>query len=215
MEGEGREAPSSCARDWAEMQSDVLVVIFQKIGLMEVLRAAGSVCRSWRKVAKEEPELWRRINMTNHGYVRNARLLNDPARVAIDRSGGLLEEFSIERLGNDDLLRYLCDRTSVLKRLRLISCHQLSEKAIAETAKRQPLLEEFEISFGSYCEEVTEIVGKECPQLKSFKFNNKWYSNSDPFPNYDEDEEISVITRPLGLPRPCISFVISSLLVTG
>ncbi|KAJ3698582.1 hypothetical protein LUZ61_002287 [Rhynchospora tenuis] len=187
MEGERREAPAASGRNWAEMQSDVLMLIFQKIGLIEVLRAAGSVCRSWRKVAKEEPELWRRINMTNHGYVRNAYLLKDPTRVAIDRSGGLLEEFSVEGFGDDDLLRYLCDRTSVLKRLCLISCYQFSAEAIAETAKRQPLLEEIQITLGSFTQKVTEIVGKECPQLKTFKFNKTWYHNPDHDPNYDDE----------------------------
>ncbi|KAJ1698130.1 hypothetical protein LUZ63_006642 [Rhynchospora breviuscula] len=186
MEGEGREAPSATGRNWAEMQSDVLMTIFLKIGLIEVLRAAGLVCRSWRKVAKEEPELWRRINMTNHGYVRNAHLLKDPTRLAIDRSGGLLEEFSVEGFSDDDLLRYLCDRTSVLKRLCLISCYNFSAEAVAETAKRQPLLEEIQITFGSYCEKVTEIVGKGCPQLKIFKFNDKWYHHN-PDPDYDEE----------------------------
>ncbi|KAJ4792201.1 RNI-like superfamily protein [Rhynchospora pubera] len=199
MEGEGREAPSASGRNWAEMQSDVLMMIFFKIGLIEVLRAAGSVCRSWRKVAKDEPELWRRINMTNHGYVGNARLLKDLTRLAIDRSGGLLEEFSVQGFGDDDLLRYLCDRSSVLMKLCFISCYNFSAEAIAEIAKKQPLLEEIQMTLGSYCEKVTEIVGNGCPQLKSFKFNNKWYHNPHDDPDYDED--ISVDEEALGIAK--------------
>ncbi|KAJ3698585.1 hypothetical protein LUZ61_002290 [Rhynchospora tenuis] len=189
MESEEEEEPTSCGRDWSELQRDVLVLIFLKVGLMDVLQAAGSVCRSWRKVAKDEPELWRRIDLSDHPYGFEAFMLTDPTKLAIDRSGGLLEEFSVDYFGDDDLLRYLCDRTSVLKKLCLISCYQLSEEAIAATAKRQPLLEEIQITFGSFSQKVTEIVGKECPQLKTFKFNTKWYTN--PYTGPHDEEEVS------------------------
>jgi hypothetical protein len=76
---------------------------------MEVLRAAESVCRSWRRVAKEEPTLRQRINMTNHGYGCDAFLPTDPTLPAIDRSGRQLE-FSVEYFGDDDLLEYICER---------------------------------------------------------------------------------------------------------
>ncbi|XP_078175445.1 putative F-box/LRR-repeat protein 9 [Carex rostrata] len=198
MIGEGEEEPPACDRNWAELQRDVLMVIFLKIGSMEVLKATGSVCRSWRKVAKEEPDLWRSIDMTNHCYGSDAFLLTDPTRLAIDRSGNRLEEFSVEYFGDADLLQYLCDRTTVLKRLCLISCYQLSDEAIAETAKRQPLLEELQITFGSLSEKVTEIVGKECPQLKSFKFNNTWFNVPPPDP---DDEEVSDDDEALGIAK--------------
>jgi F-box-like len=110
MEGEGEEKTDPCGRNWAELQRDVLIVIFLKVGLIEVLRAAGSVCRSWRRAAKEEPGLWRRLDMTNHGYGCDAFLLTEPTRLAIDRSGGQLEEFLVEYFGDDALLQYLCER---------------------------------------------------------------------------------------------------------
>ncbi|KAJ4765660.1 RNI-like superfamily protein [Rhynchospora pubera] len=175
-------------RSWAELPPEVILVIFLKLGALEVLRAAGSVCRSWRQVAKEDPELWRRIDMTNHGYGSDAFVLMNPTRRAIDRSQGRLEEFSIEYLGDDQLLQYLCDRTRVLRRLCLISCYQVSQEGIAETARRQPLLEELQITFGSFEEGMTEMVGKECPQLKTFKFNNTWYSLPPLGPGDDEEE---------------------------
>ncbi|KAJ4754804.1 RNI-like superfamily protein [Rhynchospora pubera] len=193
--GEVGGEPLTGDRHWSDLPRDVLLLIFLKVGLLEVLRAAGSVCRSWRKVAEEEPDLWRRIDMTDHPDGFEAFVLKDPTKLAIDRSGGLLEEFSVECFGDDDLLRYLCDSTSVLKRLCLTSCYQLSEEAIAETAKRQPILEEIQITFGSFSEKVTEIVGKECPQLKSFKFNTKWYDRPDTGPQYEveiSDDEVEI-----------------------
>jgi hypothetical protein len=77
---------------------------------MEVLRAAGSLCRSWRRVAKADPNLQRRIDTTNHGYSYDAFLLTNPTLLAIDRSGGQLKEFSVEYFEDDDLLQYLSER---------------------------------------------------------------------------------------------------------
>ncbi|KAJ3701053.1 hypothetical protein LUZ61_004758 [Rhynchospora tenuis] len=183
-----RNSNLSHGRSWAELPREVIMVIFLKLGAIEVLRAAGSVCRSWRRVAKEEPELWRRIDMTNHGYGSDAFVLMRPTRRAIDRSKGRLEEFSIEYFGDDKLLQYLCKRTSILKKLCLISCYQVSQKAIARTARRQPLLEEIQITFGDFEEGMTEMVGRECPQLKTFKFNNTWYSLPNLGPGGDDEE---------------------------
>ncbi|KAF3341708.1 putative F-box/LRR-repeat protein 23 [Carex littledalei] len=201
----GRRRTRACDRNWAELHTGVLMVIFLKMGVMDLLRGAGCVCRSWRKVAKEEPDLWRSIDMTNHGYGSDAFMLTDPTRLAIDRSSHRLEEFSLEYLGdrcnkkNNHFINY-CYRTSVLKKLCLISCYQVSEEAIAETAKRQPLLEEIQITFGSFEEKVTEIVGKECPQLKSFKFNNSWFNMPPPHPD-DVDEEVFDDDEALGIAK--------------
>ncbi|XP_078170577.1 putative F-box/LRR-repeat protein 23 [Carex rostrata] len=196
----GRRRTRACDRNWEELQRDVLMVIFLKMGVMDLLRGAGCVCRSWRKVAKEEPDIWRSIDMTNHGYGSDAFILTAPTRLAIDRSSHLLEEFSLEYLGDDHLLQYLCDRTSVLKKLCLISCYQVSEEAIAETAKQQPLLEEIQITFGSFEEKVTEIIGKECPQLKRFKFNNSWFNMPPAHPD-DVDEEVFDDDEALGIAK--------------
>ncbi|KAJ4792204.1 RNI-like superfamily protein [Rhynchospora pubera] len=155
--------------DWSELHRDVLLVIFDKIKTVEVLKSACT-CKSWR-MASREPECWRTIDMTNHGYKSGAFLLIDPTMLAIDLSHGRVEEFSIEAFGDDNLLQFLCDRTSVLKCLRLISCYFISEKGLAATIKKQPKLEEIQIAFGPFSNKVTEIVGMEAPQLKRFKFN--------------------------------------------
>ncbi|KAJ4785532.1 RNI-like superfamily protein [Rhynchospora pubera] len=189
--GEGAEGSSTCGRNWEDLSRDVLILIFLKLGMMQVLTAAGSVCRSWRKVAKEEPVFWRRINMIDNRYFGfgnwyGSKLIH-ATRIAIDRSGGQLEEFAVKYFADDEMLRYLCDRTSVLKKLVLVSCAQLSAEAIAQTAKRQPLLEEIEIEFGPFSEQLTEIVGTACPCLKSFKLNHTRYNMPPLDPDIEEE----------------------------
>ena len=48
--------------------------------------------------------------MASHDYSFEAFVLMDPTRVAIDRGKGRVEELYLDYLGDDDLLRYLCDR---------------------------------------------------------------------------------------------------------
>ncbi|KAJ3693596.1 hypothetical protein LUZ60_009076 [Juncus effusus] len=101
-------------RNWAELNGDLLILIFRMVGTIDVLKNAGFVCCSWQKVAKDDPELWRRIDMTHHGYEPSkVYILKDLTKLAIDRSRGRLEEFWIESFCDGDLLHYLCDRYSI------------------------------------------------------------------------------------------------------
>ncbi|KAJ3693594.1 hypothetical protein LUZ60_009074 [Juncus effusus] len=177
-------------RNWAELNGDILMEIFGKMRTLDVLMSVGSVCRAWRNVAKDEPELWRRINMTRRvehmtliqmnltklaiGQISSKRIesvMMNLTKIAIDRSRGRLEQFWIEYFGDNDLLQYLCDRTSVLKSLRLIGCLDVLEKGVVKTAKRQPLLEELELKFVIYSKKFPERVGKALPNLKQLKLN--------------------------------------------
>ncbi|KAJ3693321.1 hypothetical protein LUZ60_008801 [Juncus effusus] len=149
--------------NWAELNGDILLLIFQKLVTIDVLMS-GVVCRSWRKVAKDEPELWRRIDMRKLASGRtegrrNWRLM-ELARIAIDRSKGNVEQFWIQYFGGDDLLKYLCGRTSVLKSLRLIACLDISDEEIVETVKKQLLLEELQIA-SEYFEDLPELAEEE------------------------------------------------------
>ncbi|KAJ3674392.1 hypothetical protein LUZ60_005008 [Juncus effusus] len=185
MEGEEEH------RNWAEINRDVLVEIFRLVGVIGVFKNAGPVCRSWRKATKDEPELWRRIDLTNHGFgQKDYEFLIALAKLAIDRSGGEVEEFWIQDFGDDDLLQYLCDKTTVLKSLRLISCKQVHDMAILETVKNQPLLEEIEISLQSSCPNLPEVIGNLLPNLKKFRMNGI-YASSVFFEN-DETEAFGI-----------------------
>ncbi|KAJ4785531.1 F-box protein SKIP19 [Rhynchospora pubera] len=110
--------------------------------------------------------------------------------------GGRLEEFAAAYFADDNLLRYLCDRTSVLKKLNLISSGQLSAAAIAE---RQPLLEEIKISCGPFSKKLTEILGTACPHLKSFELYYTSYNMPPPDP--DNEEEISNDDEAFGIAK--------------
>ena len=55
-------------RDWAELPQDLISSVFHQLSSVELLvGGAAGVCRSWRRAAREEPELWRHVDMLGYG----------------------------------------------------------------------------------------------------------------------------------------------------
>ena len=107
------------ARDWAEMPSDALAAVFAKLDVAEILLGAGLVCRAWRRLAASDPTLWRRVDMTYQGDQLQTEEVEAMARAAVDRSAGTMEAFVAETFVNDELLRYISQRSGKLYPLRL------------------------------------------------------------------------------------------------
>lgn len=97
-------------RDWAELHCDVLSVIFQKLGITEVLLRAQGVCSSWMRLSYD-PQLWRQIDMRNPSYLLDSEYdVEKMARAALDRSCGQCVKFSVGRFATNELLQYLIDK---------------------------------------------------------------------------------------------------------
>lgn len=93
------------AANWAALPRDVGYEIFRRLPHRDILESAGLVCSSWRRLAVEEPMLWRHIDIAfdwkeyrvpglevDELYKTPARLLA-MARAAVDRSAGRCESF--------------------------------------------------------------------------------------------------------------------------
>ncbi|GJN39445.1 hypothetical protein PR202_gb28566 [Eleusine coracana subsp. coracana] len=78
------------ARDWATLPQDALLEVFHRVGAHDILWSAEFVCKPWRRVAVEEPTLWRRVDMT----AAPMEHFDTAVRDIVDRSKGLLEAFS-------------------------------------------------------------------------------------------------------------------------
>ena len=66
--------------------------------------------------------------------------------------------------------------SSQLKRLRLVSVYDISDEGLSEVGAKLPLLEELDFTFcSSLSEEALKVMGRCCPHLKSFKYNEKGY----------------------------------------
>ncbi|RZC66155.1 hypothetical protein C5167_009843 [Papaver somniferum] len=188
------EESSSSAeiRNWAELPHDVLAHIFLKLGAVDILFRAQSVCSMWRKVSKE-PLLFRSVDMRNRWDLFDDEFydMEKMAREAVDRSYGQLVKFSMEHFGTDELLEYVADKSGSLRCLRLVSCYRISDDALIDMAKKAVMLEELEICLCSFSADVLKTVGKVCPQLKSFRLNCRGYRR----PHMESDEEALAIAE--------------------
>ena len=100
-------------RGWAELPADALSCVLHKLSLEELLLGGvAEVCRSWRRAAREEPELWRRIDVrwlsAVPPFTRQATLENI-TRAALRLSAGQCQTFLGEDL-DDDLFIFIAQR---------------------------------------------------------------------------------------------------------
>nr|BAD03407.1 hypothetical protein [Oryza sativa Japonica Group]BAD03682.1 hypothetical protein [Oryza sativa Japonica Group] len=73
----------------------------------EILAGAGQVCRSWRRAARDEPDLWRRIDMRGRGHGHAGAGLRGMAQAAVSRSKGQCEAFRSQHAVDDGFLLFL------------------------------------------------------------------------------------------------------------
>ncbi|KAE8776629.1 putative F-box/LRR-repeat protein 23 [Hordeum vulgare] len=164
-------SPPPSPPDWAGLPDDALLTVFGRLGAPEVLMGAGVVCRNWLRVATGEPDLWRRVDLSD---------CFDPtidmvamACAAVDRADGRLEHFAADCFVTDALLFYMAKRTNGLKSLRLVNCMKVSDKGLVALGKRSPHLEELELTTCSIYISM-KAVGQAFPQLKRLRLNNRW-----------------------------------------
>ncbi|KAJ1267672.1 hypothetical protein BS78_07G075500 [Paspalum vaginatum] len=191
--GRGRKKDEAQeVRDWAALPLDAITAILGKLDHIEILLGPGKVCRSWRRAARDEPALWRRIDMRGHPDLDRRVNLYGMAQAAIRRARGQCEAFWAEYAADDDVLHLLGDEAPSLKSLRLICCQDIIE--FEDEIKKFPLLEELEISLFTNIggKHVFEEVGKACPELKHFRFNRyRFYSFGNDEYSEDDDSEFN------------------------
>ncbi|CAL5183709.1 unnamed protein product [Lathyrus oleraceus] len=161
-------------RNWPDLPRDIVLSIFVKLDLYDLLTHAYSVCTTWRNISKD-PSLYRNISMPNLCSLKAFSDLEMLYRRAIDYSCGQTVDVSIEFLGTDDLLRHLANSASHLRRLRLELCYSVTDRGLCEVAEKFPYLEELDISISGLSHESLRAIGRCCPRLKTFKFNFKSY----------------------------------------
>ncbi|KAF8775034.1 hypothetical protein HU200_005084 [Digitaria exilis] len=178
-------------RDWAALPREVLAAVLRKLDHIEILMGPGQACRSWRCAARDDPALWRRIDMRGHAdlfYQLNlhgmAQAAVRRARIAIRRAKGQCEAFWAEYAADDGVLQLLGEQSASLKILNLISCHEVSNKGFAELVTKSPLLEDLSLELCPKIggRSVYESTGKACPQLKRFSLRRECFRFSLNYP---------------------------------
>ncbi|XP_058783583.1 putative F-box/LRR-repeat protein 23 [Vicia villosa] len=96
-------------------------------------------------------------------------------RRAVDLSRGHLEDIAIELFCTDDLLKYIAQRASNLRRLKIPECNKISNEGLIEFVKMFSLLEELHISFKHLSNDSIEVIGRFCLLLKSLNLEVSIY----------------------------------------
>ncbi|KAK3002417.1 hypothetical protein RJ639_022315 [Escallonia herrerae] len=173
--------------NWLELPPEVTASILHRLGAIELLETAQKVCTPWRNICKD-PAMWRTVDMRNSGDTDPYDLENLTMH-AVDLSRGQLEGINIENFASDQLLLYIADRSSQLKRLRLVHCKEdISPEAFSEAFKKLPLLEELHLYFTAFDKGDIEVAGRFCTLLKSFKLNRQAYKH----PGKCDDEALAI-----------------------
>ncbi|KAL5066961.1 hypothetical protein RYX36_017848 [Vicia faba] len=157
--------------NWLELPRDVTLNILQRLRTVEIITSACLVCPLWWNFCKE-PCIWRtiRMHMSLYSHYDNEDLVK-MCRYAVLKSCGQLEEIYISSFGNDELLEYITNSATQLRRVGLVQFDYLSEEAFIEAVKKLPLIEELDVSNNIYLSKVSfEVVGSYCPLLKSLKY---------------------------------------------
>ncbi|OMO75017.1 Leucine-rich repeat, cysteine-containing subtype [Corchorus capsularis] len=170
-------------RNWLELPLDVTASILCRLGAIEILNSAQTVCSQWRNICKD-PLMWRSIDMHNMGELWAMDYdLEKMCLHAVERSCGNLLDINVEYFCTDELLIHIAERSGHLKRLRLVSCYNISDEGLIEAASKLPFLEELELSYCSISKDALEAVGRCCPLLRSLKYNmqgcRRYHSGSD------------------------------------
>ncbi|XP_047308427.1 putative F-box/LRR-repeat protein 23 [Impatiens glandulifera] len=205
-------------RNWLEeLPHDVSVAILQKVGVIDILLSVQYVCASWHEIC-QDPALWRSIDMCSidHYFVPNTML--KLTKQAIDRSCGQLIDINLEDDCNDDLLKYITDRKNQVRRLKLISCWDITDCGLSEAAKKMSSIEELYLHSGKITEVGLENVGRSCPGLKSLTHNRqrarRFYPNSVEGYQFDQNSEGLAISRTMPQLRH-LSLIGNSMTNTG
>ncbi|CAN6203903.1 unnamed protein product [Urochloa humidicola] len=189
-------------RDWAGLPFDLFSSIFHRLDPVQIMLGADKVCRSWRRAAREEPELWRSVDMRGYEDLARRKLadLNQIAPDAVRRSQGQCEAFTAERTTlsvTDDFLRFLGNQAPALKSLILVHCYEVSDEGFVEAIQMFPQLEELELSEFCKVEHKGLLeVAKACPRLMHLRRNHLSYIYClcCPKPCGDDREAMAIAT---------------------
>ncbi|XP_071690194.1 putative F-box/LRR-repeat protein 9 [Rutidosis leptorrhynchoides] len=173
--------------NWLKLPADITANILQRLSVFDILKNAEKVCTTWRNVCKD-PAMWRVISMHNPDDPSTRPLCEEICKQVVDRSQGQLVDLSITDFCTDELLQYISDRASQLKRLEVIWCFGELYGEWSVYFKKFPLLEELSIETTDIGPDDIEAAGRYCPLLKTLKVNQRFYKWS----NLDKDDEESV-----------------------
>ncbi|KAK1381997.1 F-box protein SKIP19 [Heracleum sosnowskyi] len=177
--------PAERSRNWLELPVDLTSSILVRLGAVEVLMSARKVCKTWRQICSD-PGMWRVVKIEHSDYEKSPQILKHVVTKAVDLSCGQLVDLDLQIWGHPyNLLLYVFDRSSQLRRLCIYSSTNIMSDWLSEMLEGLPLLEELHLDCICHFKKAVEIAARCCPHLKSLKLANDLYRR--PKMGCDED----------------------------
>ncbi|VVB14225.1 unnamed protein product [Arabis nemorensis] len=150
--------------NWAELPSELTVLIFLRLSMFEILVNAQKVCKSWHRVSKD-PSVWRKIDI---GFCKQGYKFDSMCRHAIDRSQGGLVEINLGNCCSDSLLSYIADRSTNLRSLGFKMYYRVTNEGLENAVAKLLSLEELAVTHPMGRLNL-KAIGFSCPKLKTLK----------------------------------------------
>ncbi|KAM0040593.1 putative F-box domain, leucine-rich repeat domain superfamily, F-box-like domain superfamily [Helianthus debilis subsp. tardiflorus] len=183
-------------RNWLDLPSEITANILHRIGVFDIFQNAQKVCTTWREICKD-PAIWRVIYVDASFDTNANHAFEEMCKRAIDRSQGQLVDITIVRFRNEEILEYIANRSSQLKRLTIACCDDFSNRIWTTSLVKFPLLEELSLYATNTSTEGIETAGRYCSKLKTLKVNQEnyrfwdYYSDGEYEPNDFMDDWIA------------------------
>ncbi|KAL5708901.1 hypothetical protein ACHQM5_019647 [Ranunculus cassubicifolius] len=191
---------SQVRRNWLDLPADVMLLIFIKLRVVELLANAQKVCSLWKKLAKE-PLLYRDIDFQgSERYTTNAENCSKYARFqlvmlakeAVDRSCGQLVKLSTTKGSCWDWIIFCyVNSTNSLKSLKLRGWLFMSEHDLAHVVRGLDSLEELDMDWAYFPEFTIGELSGTCQKLSSFRLRVCMFCGETP------DNALSVVAKNL------------------
>ncbi|KAI3677940.1 hypothetical protein L6452_37214 [Arctium lappa] len=93
--------------NWLEMRHEIIGIILQRLGVVEILNSAQKVCTTWRRIRKDSA-MWKVIELDHYvSFWYEENDFEELSNQAVHRNCGELIDISLKFLGNDDLLDFI------------------------------------------------------------------------------------------------------------
>ncbi|GJU24373.1 putative F-box/LRR-repeat protein 23 [Tanacetum coccineum] len=155
-------------RNWLDIPSDIMMNILQRINAIEIVLNVQRVCTNWRQICKD-PCTWRVIYLDYDIHIKHwpctrpfylafsYKACHEICKLIVDRSQGQLVDITIVGFCDDELLEYVADRSSQLRRLEIGSRKFIYLYHLTKVLKKFPLLEDLNLKDIEIWEENVQV----------------------------------------------------------
>lgn len=178
------ECHESVGRTWKDIDTDILVKIFESFNIFELTSGIAHVCRTWR-LACSDPMLWKTLDLTllESNYIKiplepyvyvdrlSDQTLTRVLKIALSLSRGNVHTliFHLNLYLPDHLLTYTAERSPQLRRLVLPAWNRIKKTGIRKAICTWKNLESMTMPSIKNPPYLMETIARNCKNFSELK----------------------------------------------